>query len=125
MEFNYELKNVLNNHILDNKFLLDKKIYPYKIYFKDIIYIEFYDRKTIIHRKNDDIFTTLTLKEWLFILKDYNFSRPHRAYILNLKHVKDLRTDSVILSNDKEIPLSRKYKTTFRLEYFNSIGEKL
>lgn len=125
IEFNYELSDILKNEILDNKFILNDKIGPYKIYLKDIIYIEFYDRKTIVHKINGDIATYLSLKEWYSLLKEYNFSQSHKAYIINLRYVKKLKNDSVIMKNNIELPLSRKYKVTFRIDYFTLIGERV
>ncbi|MEG2103405.1 MAG: LytTR family transcriptional regulator DNA-binding domain-containing protein, partial [Flavobacterium sp.] len=42
-------------------------------YINEIIYIEYFDRKTIIHKKNEKIATYLTLKEWMSLLGNYHF----------------------------------------------------
>lgn len=38
---------------------------------------------------------------------DPRFFSPHRAYIINLDHITALRTDSVLLSNGQQVPVSR------------------
>lgn len=124
-EFDYELTSVLNNQIMDNKFIIDKRISPFKLYLRDIIYIEFYDRKTIIHKINEQISTYITLKEWNILLENYYFSQTHKAYIVNLKHIKQITTDTIILLNNETLPISRKYKDTFRQKYFTFIGERV
>lgn len=124
IEFNYELTNILKEDMIDNKFLLDKRISPYKIYIHTILYIEYRDRKTIIHCKDQEIATTLTLKEWHSLLGNYYFSQCHKAYIVNLRMIRKLNSDTIILSNNEELTLSRKYKIEFKADYFNSIGER-
>lgn len=39
-----------------------------------------------------------------------NFVQTHRSYIVNLNYVKSLKGDRLILINDEEISISRKYK---------------
>lgn len=124
-EFDYELTCVLNNQILDNKFILDKRIGEYKLYLRDIIYIEFYNRKTVIHKINEQISTYITLKEWNLLLDNYYFSQTHKAYIVNLKHIKQITTSTIILSNNGTLPISRKYKDTFKRKYFTFVGERV
>lgn len=124
-EFDYELSSVLNSKILDSKFILDKRISPHKLYLRDIIYIEFYDRKTVIHKANQKIYTYITLKEWSTLLNKYHFSRAHKAFIVNLQYVEDTETNKIILSNKEELPLSRKYKESFNQEYYNFIGDSV
>lgn len=123
-EFDFELTCVLNSHIMDNKFILDKRISQYKLYLKDIIYIEFYNRKTIIHKIDEQISTYITIKEWCALLDNYYFSQTHKAYIVNLKHIKQITTDTIMLSNNSTLPISRKFKETFRRKYYAFIGER-
>lgn len=125
IEFNYEITNILKEDMIDHKFILDKRISPYKIYIHKILYIEYSDRKTVIHMSDTNIATTLTLKEWYALLGHYYFSQCHKAYIINLRQICELKSDVVILPNNKEIPVSRKYKIEFKSDYFNSIGERI
>lgn len=38
---------------------------------------------------------------------DPRFFSPHRAHIINLEHITALNSDSVLLSNDQQVPVSR------------------
>lgn len=125
IEFNYEMSEVLDDLIVDNKFILDKRICEYKIYLNDIVYIEFYNRKTIIHKTNEDIDTSLSLKEWMDMLADYHFSQCHKAYIVNLKYISELKSDKILLRNNNELPVGRKYKNDLKESYFSYIGERV
>lgn len=58
-----------------------------------------------------------TIKKEEFVIKNginnfmkelnENFVIPHRSYIVNLKYVKIITKNSIILDNDKEIPISK------------------
>ena len=124
IEFNYEVSNILKEDMMDHKFLLDKRISPYKLYINNILYIEYFNRKTIVHLHDSHISTSLTLKEWHALLGDYYFSQCHKAFIINLRQISKLKSDAVVLANEEEIVLSRKYKIEFKSDYFNSIGEE-
>ena len=53
-EFDLEMNVVIKNYIKDNNYFFDKKVCDSKIYIKDILYIEFIDRKSIIHKNNNN-----------------------------------------------------------------------
>lgn len=124
-EFNYEISTVIRDQLTDNKFILDKRISEHKLYLKDIIYIEYYNRKTIIHTKKSKIFTYITLKEWVSLLNRYYFSQTHKAYIVNLSFITQLNADSIALLNNVVLPIGRKYKDKFKSDYYMFIGEKI
>ena len=124
-EFNYEISTVIRDQLTDNKFILDKRISEHKLYLKDIIYIEYYNRKTIIHTKKGKISTYITLKEWVSLLNRYYFSQNHKAYIVNLSFITQLNADSIALLNNVVLPIGRKYKDKFKSDYYMFIGEKI
>lgn len=124
-EFNFEINTVIKDQLVDNKFILDKRIGQYKLYLKNIIYIEFYNRKTIIHMKNEKISTYITIKEWISLLNKYHFSQCHRGYIVNLSFINHINTESLTLLNNKILPIGRKYKDKFKSDYYTFIGEKV
>ena len=114
MEMELVVKDVFDRYLG----IKDSKISNEKIYYNDILYIEFYERKTIIHLSNGtNIPTNYSLKEWLSIFEEASFAKPHRAFIVNLKHVHKVNTHEIILTNRKEITLSRHYKKQFLLGF--------
>lgn len=73
-EFNIEFENVIDRYLREYDGILDEKIYKKKIYFKDIVYVEFIERKTKIHLLNSkEIITPYTLKYWEDIFKEEYF----------------------------------------------------
>ncbi len=86
----------------------------------DIISCEADSCYTIFHMKeNKTILSSKTMAEFEPILDDKNFFRVHRSFIINVRHVKEYHKGSggsVIMSNGKEIEVSRRKKDEFILK---------
>ena len=62
---------------------------------------------------NEQIIVSKSIKEYVEILQDYGFFRPHQSYLVNLNHVKKIdKSDGgfIIMKNKKEIPVSLRQK---------------
>lgn len=115
-EFNYLVKEIFSKY----EGLDDYKICPYKIYYKDIIYIEFINRKTYVHLRNGKLIeTSYSLKYWEEKLINHPFYKPHKAYLLNLRFIKNIIKDEITLQNNEIIHLSRSYKRNLIYAYVN------
>ncbi len=83
------------------------------------------DMSDIVYCRSDNAYTTFHLisgekimvskgmKDYVELLKDYGFFRPHQSYLVNLNYVK--RVDKgeggfVVMKTGKEIPLSSRQK---------------
>ncbi|MFA6923101.1 MAG: LytTR family DNA-binding domain-containing protein [Bacteroidales bacterium] len=81
------------------------------------------DIDNIIHCKAEDCYTNFyfldgkkmlvskTLKDFEELLSGYNFIRPHKSHLINLKYVKTyMRTDggSIVMADETIIPVSRR-----------------
>jgi len=71
------------------------------------VYIHDNNGRVLLHRK--------TMAEMHNQLDPAQFIRVHRSYIINLKSIKCLKDKNkdpctVVLNNDKEVPVSRKYR---------------
>lgn len=75
--------------------------------------------ENIIYCQSDGNFTKVFLKEGNSIYSSYSmlemeeklkgvFIRIHREYLVNKNHIKELEAHSVLLSNRKSLPISRK-----------------
>lgn len=58
-----------------------------------------------------------SLKNVYARLQQYDFVQTHKSYLINLAMVRHVRGQEVILEDGSKVPLSRKYKETFREEY--------
>jgi len=84
---------------------------------QDIIYCEASSNYTNIHFTNRPfICASRPIHEYEELLDDSSFARIHKSYVVNLEHVKEyLRGEggSVLLSNGKELEVSRRKKEAF------------
>jgi len=90
----------------------------------NIIYLKSDPKKTIIRLKNsDEVFASKSISAFEILLKNNEFLRVHKSYIVNLEHLicidKNLNGHYCLLYSNKIIPISiRKYKIVKeRLEY--------
>jgi DNA-binding LytR/AlgR family response regulator len=82
-----------------------------------IVYIEVFNKVSLIHTTNDVIQTYSTLKE-LFELLDKNvFLRAQRSYIINMGFVEFFLFDRIIMKNGMEIMLSRNNRGELKHQY--------
>lgn len=123
-EFNLEMTSIIHKYHNNLLGFYDSKISKNKIHFKNILYFEFFNRKTIIHLiNNKTIETAYPLKHWIQITKDTFFSQPHKSFLINLNYISALKKNDIIMFNDDLIPLSRHFKTSFLKEYENNLHE--
>lgn len=84
-----------------------------KINFSDILFIEgLKDYVKIYTTDNKFTLTLISLIKLENLLSNKGFSRVHRSYIINIKHVKSIQKNKVLIS-DKRIPISESYKSAF------------
>ena len=72
-----------------------------------LIYAEVYDRKTILHMKDENIeyYGQLSALE---VLAGKDFYRIHRSYLVNMKYVERYDRTSVTTLSDDKIPIARR-----------------
>jgi two-component system LytT family response regulator len=133
-EFQHAIQNVLKtlyseeNNRKQNDYLLDyykKETQLGKIVLRtnDALYVV--DMSEIIYCRSDNAYTSFFLasgekilvskglREYVDLLEDYGFFRPHQSYLVNLNFVKKVdKADGgfLILKNGKEIPVSSRQK---------------
>lgn len=93
-----------------DKFLIAKTISSsYKIYLKDIVYIESDQRKIKVHTTYDIIEYYYKISDLETELLEDNFFRCHKSYIINLKYVQSFDNTFITLKNSEKVYVS-KYK---------------
>ncbi len=118
LTFNTEMKSVLKHFLFTYAGIQDTKLSIKKLYFKDIMYIEFFNRKTHIHHVNGTILdTSYTIKEWVNILPNQYFYQTYRSIIINFMYVCGITNNDIILTNNELIPLARSSKADFNYNY--------
>lgn len=54
---------------------------------------------------------------------EYGFIRPHIGYAVNNKYVEYISADCVLLQNNINIPLNKKYRDDLKKKYFKWLGD--
>jgi DNA-binding LytR/AlgR family response regulator len=94
----------------------DRKFF--KIWFKDILYIEGLKDYVIIYTKDNKIITSMNVKTIASQLPASIFARVSKSYIVNTLHITSFDNEIIyILQN--EIPLGQSFKDEFLKQYID------
>lgn len=121
-----EKKNVPNNKPVPSKIGIpdNDSIVYYNL--SDIIYLESVNRYTQVVTDDQSITSSYSLgtyKKTLLDSTDSNFLLAHRSFIINLEHVVRFDANNfVVMTNGKEIPISKNSKADF-LSKLKKVGK--
>jgi len=116
------LQNVSNNNSvekIEGDFVFikaDRKFF--KIYFKDILYIEGLKDYVIIYTGDNKIITSMNVKTISAQLPSSIFARVSKSYIVNVMHITSFDNELVYIQNN-EIPLGQGFKDDFLRKYID------
>jgi DNA-binding LytR/AlgR family response regulator len=79
----------------------------YKVYLKDLRYIETFGRNLLVHTDRDNIVAYRKMKAFEDELNADSFIRCHSGFIVNLLHVKRVEKLEIELTNGERIPISQ------------------
>ncbi|AAK79548.1 DNA-binding LytR/AlgR family response regulator [Clostridium acetobutylicum] len=116
------IKKILNEALAEfekqDRFIITKTISKStKVFLRDITYIEAEKRKIKIHTTYDVIEYYNKISQLEEELREYNFFRCHKSYIVNLGYVKSYDNTSITLENNDKIYIS-KYRLNDFLKTF-------
>ena len=72
----------------------------------------------VYHTKNQEYKVRSDMNTEFKNIAEYGFIRPHIGYAVNNKYVEYISTDCVLLQNDINIPLNKKYRDDVKKKYF-------
>ena len=95
----------------------------FRIKLADLLYVESVGDLVCLHLAGRQLITRATLKQYVADLSEQGFYQIHKSFLVNARHVvrvSKLRfgDHQVVLSNQKELRLSRRYRSA--LEAFTS-----
>lgn len=91
----------------------------FKIYFKDILYIEGLKDYVVIYTNDNKIITSMNVKTIAAQLPPAIFARVSKSYIVNTLHITSLDNELIYIQNN-EIPLGQSYKEDFLQHYIEA-----
>ncbi len=80
-----------------------------KVDINEIVYIEADDHYSHIELVGRRLTVRQSLSE-LFTHLDKYFIRIHKSYIANVRHIKSLKAASVVMQDDREVPIGRAFR---------------
>ncbi|HEX5023696.1 MAG TPA: response regulator transcription factor [Agriterribacter sp.] len=90
----------------------------FKIYFKDIFYIEGLKDYVIIYTKDNKIITSMNVKTIAAQLPGTIFARVSKSYIVNILHISSFDAELISVYGH-EIPLGQSFKDDFLKKYID------
>ena len=107
-----ELLQVLqdNHNKKTNKIVLKTTEQRYIIPIGDIIRLEANGAYTNFITTDKNIIISKNLKYYQDLL-DHSFIRCHQSHLINKKHVKSVKNNSILMSNDDSVPISTRKRT--------------
>lgn len=90
----------------------------------DIQYIEVTNRKTIFHLLDQKIISTMTISSLSDELKNTSFFLVHRAFLVNVNYVFQVKKKDIVMKNGDCVPLSEKKQKEFNHFYFQYMFER-
>lgn len=124
-KFKIKLDNICNrlkHKLEDTSITVTSGSTTKRLSVNDITYVEVENHTLIIHLINGSYKIRGTISEIEKELKPYYFCRCNACYLVNLKHVKQLNGNNVIV--DKEsLCVSRSKKSEFLSQFSNYLGD--
>jgi len=94
----------------------DRKFF--KIFFKDILYIEGLKDYVIIYTGDNKIITSMNVKTIAAQLPASIFARVSKSYIVNIRHITAFDNELIYIQHH-EIPLGQSFKDDFLKQYID------
>ena len=95
---------------------------PYRVAYKDILYLESRQRIVILHTENplqgENRFYA-KLEDLENELASDGFLRIQKSYLVNMAHIKKLNYDKVVLSNGEKLPVSQMHYAQIKIRYLS------
>ncbi|WP_286946360.1 LytR/AlgR family response regulator transcription factor [Acetobacterium sp. UBA5834] len=92
---------------------------------KDIIYVEVFNKISVIHTAQEEIKTYLPLSQLENMLGGTPFLRCHRCSIINMNQVEDYTTTDFIMKNGDRVGIPRSSSVAVRQKYLDFIFAKV
>ena len=83
----------------------------------EIYYFEYISRKVVIHTSQGKYTAAYSLKELLEKFGKFNFSSPHKSFIVNLIHIKCIKGFDIFMENRDVLPLGQKRAAEFKRKF--------
>lgn len=84
----------------------------------EILYVDVYDRETLLHLSNETLRVLLPLKEIEELLSS-SFLRCFRSCLVNMEHIARMEDEHVVLKNKERLPLTLRNRQSLHETYMD------
>lgn len=107
--------NRIKDHLLSllqsrKEYLLSYANLLVPLQIQDIYYIEKSEKKLIYHTRMGIFRERKTMSQAEHIFMNYDFIRIHASFLVNVAHVVKITKETMVLSNQEELPIARARK---------------
>lgn len=78
-----------------------------------ISYLEYINKTILLHTSKGNIQFAGKLNEWVEKLIAYDFVQCHKSFMVNLNYIEIAKFNEIILENNTNIPIGRKFSQNF------------
>lgn len=84
------------------------------IYIRDIYYFEYQNRQLKMATVSGDVWIPDSIHHMAQKMESYDFLMPHKSFIVNLFHIRNLKGYDIFMTDGSIVPLSQKKSADFR-----------
>lgn len=106
----------------ENNLVIQNKGEIFKINIEEILFVEAINKDITLYTKNKSYNTKTNIKTIEKELNKYNFYRCHKSFLVNMKHIDNIKQNNVLINNI-EIPISRYRAKDFKLKLLSALGD--
>lgn len=107
------------------KLCLETPEHKWLLPLQDIMYISAEDKYTIVYTQAEHYIDRTSLNDYEQLLKPYGFYRIHRKYIVNPAYHKGIGKGKICLTNNLELPISRRKQSAYYTELLHHLEKEL
>lgn len=97
------------NYIIKEAIFIKQGQYFHKVKLDDILYLESDNVYIYVYTVDNKFIVRTTLQNYLTLLNSPQFFRVHRSFAVNIHHISNINTESLMISGRK-IPLGKSYR---------------
>jgi len=124
--FMHEFADLMKDYLNIYEGFVDTDLYPRKIYYKDIMYVQYYHRKIWFYMSDGRVLSRFdSLRRWKDVLQGHLFVQTYKSYLVNMKYVMNYDEWNVHLHKGIDIPLSRNFRKELDDMYYELLRRSL
>jgi DNA-binding LytR/AlgR family response regulator len=104
-DFMQTLTDAINDITKNSKAIVGRDGEIIFIKIKEIIYIEYENRFTLVRTKKSCYESAMTMSEWEALLNTGDFFRAHKAYIVNMEYIEEIGKE-ILLDNGEKVEVA-------------------